>query len=212
MIFLYHKIAMEKYSRQRELIYHSLETRKDHPTAEELYLDLKEKMPEIGIATVYRNLSDLCQKGKIIKIKSKYGPDRFDGNFMPHIHFQCEQCNNIVDIELKSEEKEKRIGVIYVGENEKIFDQLYIEDEYGILYFWLKIDGLTVAIENELLYRSLLLLPHKRLVILILSFFEGMTDKEISQEMLLPQSTVQYNRITALKRIRKLMEGMKDEP
>ncbi len=112
----------------------------------------------------------------------------------------------------KSEEKEKRKGVIYVGENEKLFDQVYIEDEYGILYFWLKIDGLTVAIENELLYRALLLLPNKKLVILILSFFEGMTDKEISKEMLLPQSTVQYNRITALKRIRKLMEGMKDEP
>ena len=112
----------------------------------------------------------------------------------------------------KSEEKEKRKGVIYAGENEKIFDQLYIEDEYGILYFWLKIDGLTVAIENELLYRSLLLLPNNKLVILLLSFFEGMTDKEISQEMQLPQSTVQYNRVTALKRIRKLMEGMKDEP
>lgn len=112
----------------------------------------------------------------------------------------------------KSEEKEKRKGVIYVGENENLFDQVYIEDEYGILYFWLKIDGLTIAIENELLYRSLLLLPNKKLVILLLSFFEGMTDKEISQEMLLPQSTVQYNRITALKRIRKLMEGMKDEP
>ena len=98
---------MEKYSRQRELIYHSLQTRKDHPTAEELYLDLKSEMPEIGIATVYRNLSDLCQKGKIIKIKSKYGPDRFDGNLMPHIHFQCEQCNSIVDIELTSAQKEK---------------------------------------------------------------------------------------------------------
>ena len=61
----------------------------------------------------------------------------------------------------KSEEKEKRKGVLYVGENENLFDQVYIEDEYGILYFWLKIDGLTVAIENELLYRSLLLLPHK---------------------------------------------------
>ena len=113
---------------------------------------------------------------------------------------------------LNRRKKKEEKWVIYAGENEKIFDQLYIEDEYGILYFWLKIDGLTVAIENELLYRSLLLLPHKRLVILILSFFEGMTDKEISQEMLLPQSTVQYNRITALKRIRKLMEGMKDEP
>lgn len=111
----------------------------------------------------------------------------------------------------KMEEKERKKGDIYLSENEKIFNQFYVEDDYGILYFWLKIDGLTVAIENELLYRSLLLLPNKKLVILLLSFFEGMTDNEIAKEMLMPQSTVQYNRITALKKIRKLMEGMKDE-
>ena len=111
----------------------------------------------------------------------------------------------------KMEEKERKKGDVYLSENEKIFNQFYVEDDYGILYFWLKIDGLTVAIENELLYRSLLLLPNKKLVILLLSFFEGMTDNEIAKEMLMPQSTVQYNRITALKKIRKLMEGMKDE-
>ena len=111
----------------------------------------------------------------------------------------------------KIEEKERKKGDIYLSENEKIFNQFYVEDDCGILYFWLKIDGLTVAIENELLYRSLLLLPNKKLVILLLSFFEGMTDNEIAKEMLIPQSTVQYNRITALKKIRKLMEGMKDE-
>ena len=111
----------------------------------------------------------------------------------------------------KMEEKERKKGDIYLSENEKIFNQFYVKDDYGILYFWLKIDGLTVAIENELLYRSLLLLPNKKLVILLLSFFEGMTDNEIAKEMLIPQSTVQYNRITALKKIRKLMEGMKDE-
>ena len=76
----------------------------------------------------------------------------------------------------KMEEKERKKGDIYLSENEKIFNQFYVEDDYGILYFWLKIDGLTVAIENELLYRSLLLLPNKKLVILLLSFFEGMTD------------------------------------
>ena len=111
----------------------------------------------------------------------------------------------------KMEEKERKKGDIYLSENEKIFNQFYVEDDYGILYFWLKIDGLTVAIENELLYRSLLLLPNKKLVILLLSFFEGMTDNEIAKEMFMPRSTVQYNRITALKKIRKLMEGMKDE-
>ena len=111
----------------------------------------------------------------------------------------------------KMEEKERKREDIYLSEKGDIFNQLYVEDDYGILYFWLKIHGLTVAIENELLYRSLLLLPNKKLIILLLSFFEGLTDNEIAKEMLLPQSTVQYNRTTALKKIRELMEGMKDD-
>lgn len=98
---------MKKYSRQRELIYNSLKSRTDHPTAEKLYLDLKKKMPEIGIATVYRNLSELYEQGDIIKIKFKNGPDRFDGNTIPHIHFQCEKCQEIYDIFLEQKEINK---------------------------------------------------------------------------------------------------------
>ena len=91
---------MKKYSKQRELILNSLRNRKDHPTAEKLYLDLKNEMPELGIATVYRNLSDLCEEGKIIRIKIASGPDKFDGNTMPHIHFECKECGDIIDIVL----------------------------------------------------------------------------------------------------------------
>jgi len=98
---------MKKYSRQREVIYSSLQKRKDHPTAETLYLDLKEQMPQIGIATVYRNLSELCEEGKAIKIKAKTGPDRFDGNIMPHIHFQCEKCHELIDVFLDKKELKK---------------------------------------------------------------------------------------------------------
>lgn len=89
---------MKKYSKQRELILKSLENRMDHPTSEMLYNDLKNQMPEIGIATVYRNLADLCEMGKIVKIKSKIGPDRFDANMQEHIHFECEMCHEIEDI------------------------------------------------------------------------------------------------------------------
>lgn len=89
---------MKKYSRQREMILQSLRNRVDHPTAETLYADIKTQMPEIGIATVYRNLSDLCETGQIVKIKSKNGPDRFDGNPEPHIHFECNSCHEIYDI------------------------------------------------------------------------------------------------------------------
>ena len=91
---------MKKYSSQRELILNSLKTRTDHPTAEKLYLDLKNEMPELGIATVYRNLSELCDEGHIIRIKTSIGADRFDGNTMPHIHFKCKDCGEISDIYL----------------------------------------------------------------------------------------------------------------
>lgn len=91
---------MKKYSRQRELILESLKNRTDHPTAEKLFMDLKQQMPEIGIATVYRNLTELCQDGSIIKIKTKNGPDRYDGNNLPHIHFECKNCGDFEDIYL----------------------------------------------------------------------------------------------------------------
>jgi len=98
---------MKKYSKQRETILNNLKSRTDHPTAEQLYLDLKEQMPDMGIATVYRNLSELCDEGEIIKIKSKAGADRFDGNNKPHIHFLCEKCEQLLDICLDEKEKNK---------------------------------------------------------------------------------------------------------
>lgn len=91
---------MKKYSKQREVILESLRERKDHPTAEKLFLDLKKQMPELGIATVYRNLTELCEEGLITKIKSKTGPDRYDGNELPHIHFECKKCGDFIDIYL----------------------------------------------------------------------------------------------------------------
>lgn len=98
---------MKKYSRQRELILQSLKNRVDHPTAEMLYTDLKVQMPEIGIATVYRNLSDLCEMGEIVKLKSQIGPDRFDGNKEEHIHFECKECHEIEDIFLHEGQSRK---------------------------------------------------------------------------------------------------------
>jgi Fur family peroxide stress response transcriptional regulator len=98
---------MKKYSKQRETILSNLKSRIDHPTAEQLYLDLKEQMPELGIATVYRNLSELCENGQVVKIKSKTGADRFDGNNKPHIHFLCEKCEQLLDICLEEKEKNK---------------------------------------------------------------------------------------------------------
>lgn len=98
---------MKKYSKQRKLIIESLKSRRDHPTAEKLFIDLKEKMPELGIATVYRNLTELCNEGLITKIKSKTGADRYDANEMPHVHFECKKCGKLEDIYLEQEQIKK---------------------------------------------------------------------------------------------------------
>ena len=54
---------MKKFSKQRELILNSLKSRKDHPTAETLFWDLKKEMPNLGIATIYRNLQNYKENG-----------------------------------------------------------------------------------------------------------------------------------------------------
>lgn len=93
---------MLKYSRQRESIKNFLMQRCDHPTAETIYLGIKEEFPNISLGTVYRNLSLLADIGEILKISTNNGPDRFDGNICPHYHFFCKECGQVLDLEMDS--------------------------------------------------------------------------------------------------------------
>lgn len=92
---------MIKHSRQREAILTNLSGRCDHPTAEMVYFEIKEQYPNISLGTVYRNLSLLSELGEIQKIVTGAGPDRFDGRTMPHYHFRCRSCQNVLDIPLE---------------------------------------------------------------------------------------------------------------
>lgn len=88
-----------KYSRQRAAILSFLETRKDHPTAELVYTNLKEQFPNISLGTVYRNLNQLAQMGTIAKLQfGDLGIDRFDFNTVLHQHFVCRSCNAVIDL------------------------------------------------------------------------------------------------------------------
>ena len=46
-----------KRSKQREAIVAFLKTRKDHPTADTVYQEIRHSIPNISLGTVYRNLS-----------------------------------------------------------------------------------------------------------------------------------------------------------
>lgn len=89
-----------KYSRQREAIREFLMNRKDHPTAEVVYQNLRQEFPHISLGTVYRNLSLLVELGEIAKLPGIDGFDHFDGNPHPHYHFICSNCHAVIDLEL----------------------------------------------------------------------------------------------------------------
>ena len=91
-------MAAIKYSRQREAIKHYLASTKEHPTADTVYLHVKEDFPNISLGTVYRNLNLLTDIGEAIKIPTPDGGDRFDGNVIPHNHFLCTSCGRLLDL------------------------------------------------------------------------------------------------------------------
>lgn len=88
-----------KYSKQRELILNIVRENPVHPTASQVWQKAAEKMPTLGIATVYRNLNTLSDAGEITRIPGEEGaPDRFDGTICEHYHMRCRGCGRIFDL------------------------------------------------------------------------------------------------------------------
>lgn len=90
--------ATLKRSRQREAIMAFLKTRKDHPTADTVYQEIRNTIPNISLGTVYRNLSLLSDRGEILRLPCDGKVDRFDADTRPHYHFICTECGCVQDI------------------------------------------------------------------------------------------------------------------
>ncbi len=92
--------AALKYSRQREALKTYLHGRTDHPTAEQIYIDLRKDNPHLSLGTVYRNLTLLSELGEIRKISTLVGADHFDADTSMHYHFCCKACGAVSDIHM----------------------------------------------------------------------------------------------------------------
>lgn len=87
-----------RYSKQRENIKKGLEKFCIHPTAEELYLELKPHNQNLSLATVYRNLNQLSDSGEIKRIEGLSGQVHYDHNICEHFHMICSSCGRIEDL------------------------------------------------------------------------------------------------------------------
>lgn len=82
-----------------------LMTRKDHPTADVVYMNVRQQNPNISLGTVYRNLTLLADIGEIKRLRVGDGVDHFDADISPHYHFVCSECGCVSDLEMGSIEK-----------------------------------------------------------------------------------------------------------
>ena len=85
-------------SKQQTLICDILANVHDHLNAEQVFLLAREKLPNISMGTVYRNLNQLANQGQIRRLTVPGQPDRFDCNPMPHGHLVCRDCGKLEDL------------------------------------------------------------------------------------------------------------------
>lgn len=88
-----------KATSQRFIVLKTLISVASHPTADQLFDEVSDKLPGISRDTVYRTLNSLADCGMLKRLIMPGGATHFDGDTAPHHHFLCERCGKIVDFE-----------------------------------------------------------------------------------------------------------------
>ena len=89
-------MIQERFTSQKKLILELVKKSPSHPTAQDIYYEVKKYLPRISKATVYRILKNFAKKGLIKEIPLK--TSRFDGDVSPHTHFICVKCGKIYNL------------------------------------------------------------------------------------------------------------------
>ncbi len=85
-------------SKQRDAVLKAVTSSNEHPTASDVYNEVKKEIPNISLGTVYRDLSQLAENGLIEIADSSDGKAHYEGKLDGHLHFVCENCGRITDI------------------------------------------------------------------------------------------------------------------
>ena len=70
-----------------------------HPSAQQVYDEVKKIYPTVSLATVYKTLEVLRDLDLVQEINFPKGQARFDSYMNPHINLVCLKCGNITDLD-----------------------------------------------------------------------------------------------------------------
>lgn len=82
---------------QRLAIYQALYKAQDHPSAEEIYQQVRKRFPMISLGTVYKTLERFHDVGLIQKVSPLTEVARYEANVSHHHHMICLECQTIQD-------------------------------------------------------------------------------------------------------------------
>jgi Fe2+ or Zn2+ uptake regulation protein len=89
---------MHRQTKQRETILRLLRGTYSHPTADQIYHEVRKEIPDISKGTVYRNLKVLREMGLVSELNLNDTVSRFEIKQESHYHFRCEQCGRVLDV------------------------------------------------------------------------------------------------------------------
>jgi Fur family peroxide stress response transcriptional regulator len=95
------ELAGLRMTKQRREVYGALMHVRDHPTANDVFRRVQDRMPSISLATVYNCLDALVAHGLVNQVNFDREPSRFCVNLAPHVHFHDQKTGVIHDITFK---------------------------------------------------------------------------------------------------------------
>jgi len=90
---------MRRDTKQREAILKILRNTKAHPTADQIYDEVRKIIPNISKGTVYRNLQVLQEDGSVTELNINGTLSRYEAKQADHYHFRCEKCGRVFDLD-----------------------------------------------------------------------------------------------------------------
>ena len=90
---------MRRETKQREAILKVLMSTRSHPTADQIYAEVRKDIPNISKGTVYRNLQVLEEDGAISVLNGDGNQSRYEVKQENHYHFRCEKCGRVFDLD-----------------------------------------------------------------------------------------------------------------
>jgi len=87
-----------RHSKKRDAVLEFIRSSTIHPTAKRVYEQLKPRLPDLSLGTVYRNIKVLKDEGHLSSAGIVQGEERFEGNPDPHPHAVCKCCGLIIDV------------------------------------------------------------------------------------------------------------------